>query len=214
MHAYASDSHDRKVVPLVVGGVAVLIAYVYALIVARWQITVPWWVEAPSIMSTYALGHWLFENVLWRKRILGLRLSQIPDYAGTWYGVISSSHNAYTQSEGIMYIRQTWSKICVEFESGTSRSFSRMAALNLTPGATEGLVYEYVNEPRGDAPTTMHAHPGFAAHRMSPDGQTMEVDYYTGRGRETHGTMRLRWLCRDRLSREQAAEKFCHVKGN
>jgi hypothetical protein len=112
----------------------------------------------------------------------------------------------------MIQIHQTWSNICVEFESATSRSFSRMAALNVTPGATQGLVYEYTNEPRGDAPVTMHAHPGFASHRMAPDGQTMEVDYYTGRGRETHGTMRLRRICRGRLSRDEAARLYAGMR--
>jgi hypothetical protein len=212
MHTYASDSIDRKVAPFVIAAFAVLAAVGCSHLLAVLAPSVPWWVKQPTVMMLYGFGHLLYDRLVWRCRIGGLRLSQIPDCGGTWYGEIHSSHNSGTKIEGMVHVHQTWSKICVEFESESSRSFSRMAALNVTPGATEGLVYEYTNEPRGDAVGTMHAHPGFAAHRMAPDGQTMEVDYYTGRGRETHGTMRLRRVCRERLSREEAARRYTAMR--
>ena len=212
MHTYASDSIDRKVAPFGIAAFAVLAAIGCSILLSHLAPSVPWWVKQPTVMMLYGFGHLLYDRFIWRSLIGGLRLSQIPDCGGTWYGEIRSSHNGGTQTEGMIHVHQTWSKICVAFESASSRSFSRMAALNVTPDATEGLVYEYTNEPRGDAVPTMQAHPGFATHRMSPDGQTMEVDYYTGRGRETHGTMRLRRLCRERLSRDEAARRYAEMR--
>jgi len=212
MHTYASDSIDRKAAPFGIAAFAILAAVWCSFALSHLIPSVPWWVKQPTVMMLYGFGHLIYDHFIWRWRIAGCRFSQIPDCGGTWYGEIHSSHNGGTTNEGMIHVHQTWSKVCVEFESVTSRSFSRMAALNVTPGATEGLVYEYTNEPRGDAVPTMHAHPGFASHRLAPDGQTMDVDYYTGRGRETYGTMHLRRLCRERLSRYEAAQRYAEVQ--
>ena len=208
MHAYASDSIDRKVVPWVIAAVAVATAYLYSGIITWLKWEIPWWVEAPSILSVYGLGHWVYSRHVWRRHVLGLKLSSIPDFSGTWFGRLESSDPHVAELAGMMTIHQTWTNICVEFECEKSRSFSLMAVVNVTPGMTEGLTFEYANSPRHDATETMNAHVGLNHLRLSPGGETLEGDYFSGRGRQTFGRMTLRRVGVDRMSFERAQEIY------
>ena len=204
MHSYASDSSDRKLAPVVIAIIAVLVAYGYSALVAYWKIKVPWWMEAPSIMSAYGLSYWLYSRHAWKWRLFGRRLSQIPDYSGTWFGKLESSHAGGTELKGMMRINQTWTKLCVELDCQKSRSYSLMAAVNISPGLTEGLTFEYTNAPRADAKETMNAHPGLNHLRLSPDGKTLEGDYFSGRGRQTFGAMKLLHVGPERMTYAEA----------
>ncbi len=53
------------------------------------------------------------------------------------------------------------------------------------------LDYEYVNEPNAHAVEGMHMHRGTARLVLSEDGRVLEGEYYTGRDRKSHGTLRL-----------------------
>ncbi len=208
MHSYASDSADRKVAPWVIAGLAVVVAFAYSAFVAWRKIEVPWWVETPSIMSAYGLVYWLYNQHGWKWRIGPVRLSEIPDFSGTWFGELSSNHGEGTKVCGMMHLHQTWSSLCVEFEFEKSRSFSVMAAVNVTPGPTEGLTFQYSNTPRHHATDTMNTHVGFNHARLAPDGKTLEGDYFSGRGRQTIGSMKLVRIGRERMSYKQAESKY------
>lgn len=56
------------------------------------------------------------------------------------------------------------------------------------------LNYEYANEPRAHAIDGMHAHRGTARLRLNCESQVLEGEYYTGRDRKSHGTLRLERL--------------------
>ena len=43
---------------------------------------------------------------------------------------------------------------------------------------------------------------------LSPDGKTLEGDYFSGRGRQTIGSMKLVRIGRERMSYEQAASNY------
>jgi len=83
-----------------------------------------------------------------------------------------------------------------------------MACLNVTPGVSEGLIYEYINEPCGDAAETMHAHRGIAFLRLSGGGEQLEGGYYSGRGRTNYGTIQLRRLSPERLTLQTARDAY------
>jgi hypothetical protein len=85
-----------------------------------------------------------------------------------------------------------------------------MAAINVTPGSSQGLVYEYMNDPHATAVETMHAHRGFAALKRSADGEWLEGDYYTGRDRASQGHLRLRRVSSRPIDRNIA--KAIHAK--
>lgn len=212
MHSYASDSPDRKVVPWIIAAIAVAVAYVYSLASLHFKFSLPWWMEAPSILGVYGVIHWLYDRILWKTSLFGFRLSQIPNCSGTWYGLIHSSHSGDFQSEGMMTIRQTWSKILIEFESSSSSSLSRMASFNITPGPSYGLIYEYTSDPRSHSDPAMHAHRGLAFLKLSQSRNRMEGDYYTGRDRGTQGTMKMYLVSCEVLDREDAAQKYSQLQ--
>jgi SMODS-associating 2TM, beta-strand rich effector domain len=204
MHSYASDSLDRRFAPWIIAVGAISIAYLYFALSTKYQFSLPWWCETPSIMLVYGGFHWIYDSRLWKGRFLGLALSQIPNCNGTWHGELRSSYDGKTEIEGILLVHQTWTKIALEFRTGSSASYSRMASLNVTPGASQGLIYEYTNDPRAGAKETMHAHRGFSFLKVSADGNWLEGDYYTGRDRTNFGTIRLRLVSRQRLDLSEA----------
>ncbi|MFW6106627.1 MAG: hypothetical protein ACOC8H_00550 [bacterium] len=208
MHAYASDSIDRRIVPWIIAVVAIAVVFLYHVFAGTFRFALPWWCEAPSIMLVYGLVHWGYDQKLWRQQPFGLLLSQIPNCAGTWFGQIESTYDGGTTAEGMLVIHQTWKKMLVEFRTDGSTSYSRMASLNVTPGASQGLIYEYSNDPRATATAEMHAHRGFAFLRLSVDGQQLEGDYYTGRDRTSQGTLHLRLVSREELTIQQARQEY------
>ena len=88
-------------------------------------------------------------------------------------------------------IEQTWTKMAVRLNAVESRSWSITASV-LT-NAPEGLVLTYLfdNEPRAESVGTMQRFRGTAVLVSAAPGR-LEGDYYTGRGRETHGSIKLR----------------------
>lgn len=208
MHSYASDSIDRRVAPWGIAICAVFVAFLYGTLSNKFQFSLPWWCETPSIMLVYGLFHWIYDSWLWKGEILRFRLSRIPDCSGTWYGQLRSSHHGETEIEGMLVVHQTWSKIVLEFRTDSSASYSRMASLNVTPGASAGLIYEYTNDPRADAKETMHAHRGFAFLKLATDGKCLEGDYYTGRDRTNYGTMSLWLVSRKRLDLQETKRQY------
>src|SRR5213594_2451587 len=137
MHTYASDAADRSWALWVLAGVAVAITYACSRIIAASNMTWPWWIENPSIMLFYGALWKLCDQTAWRLSFLGYRWSRIPDLRGTWVGTVQSSYEDGANQTGCIRIHQTWSKMLIEFESSTSRSISRMAALNVEPGINE-----------------------------------------------------------------------------
>src|SRR5262245_6341323 len=79
MHSYASDSIDRTIAPWGIAVGAIAVACVYYALSSRYQFSLPWWCETPSIMLAYGLFRWIYDVRLWKNRFLGLRLSQIPN---------------------------------------------------------------------------------------------------------------------------------------
>jgi hypothetical protein len=186
----------------------VLAAYCYGAFVTWQKIEVPWWVEPPTIMAAYGLLHWVYTRHGWKWRLFGWRLSEMPDFGGTWFGELESSHGGGLKLPGMMYIHQTWTELSVEFDCQKSRSYSLMAVVNVTPGLTEGLTFEYTNAPRHGAKETMNAHLGLNHLRLSPDGKTLEGDYFSGRGRQTFGRMKLWCISGERMTYEDAEAAF------
>jgi len=212
MHSYASDSPERKVGPWVIAVIAVGLTYLFAQMTRMVNWDIPWWVEAPSVMSLYGLLHWVHNRWGWRWRPGPMRLSSIPDFGGTWYGGATSTHNGETSFEGMLTIHQTWTQIVVQYQTDSSTSCSRMAAINVTPGSSQGLVYEYMNDPHSTAAGTMHAHRGFAFLKQSADGEWLEGEYYTGRDRASQGRLRLRRVSPKPVDRNVAKAAYSELR--
>ncbi|HZT32811.1 MAG TPA: hypothetical protein VFA33_23185 [Bryobacteraceae bacterium] len=189
MHAYSTDSADRRWAPLVLAGASIALTYVCSRLLAAFNLAWPWWIENPSILLFYGAFWSLYDRILWRQQLLRIRLSQLPDLGGTWRVRLQSCHDGGTRTEGCIRIHQTATEILIEFENETSRSVSRMAAINVQPGSSQGLMYEYANDPSFPALQSMHGHRGVAMLRWAADGRTLDGEYFTGRDRQTHGSI-------------------------
>lgn len=191
LHPYATDSPERKSVPLILAVAAILTALLISKAFAYLRWTVPWWFDAPSVMSLYGLFHAAFDRYVWKWSVCRqIGLIVVPNLSGDWAFRIRSNYRQ-TDVDARATITQTWRGIHIRLETGQSRSASRIAAL-LTADPNEFvLTYEFLNTPRQSAVATMHMHHGSAEIRF-PRGDTVALgdgEYYSGRDRENRGEL-------------------------
>lgn len=193
MHPYATDSNERFTVLSLIGLLSVVLALGLSQLLAYLQWTVPWYIDAPSVLGFYGLIYFLINKFLWRQPLMHrLPLVAVPDLGGVWNGYLCSSYDGHqTKYPATLTIRQEWVDICIELATENSHSHSVIASIvtRMASGAT--LSYEYVNEPKSHALYTMHTHrgTGHLALRKANSMLILEGDYYTGRDRENHGTL-------------------------
>ena len=114
-------------------------------------------------------------------------------YNGEWTGEIESSDGQGGPSQQFsVAILQRWSKMTITLETEHSRSHTITASLRIDGLPNPELSYLYINEPKAVAPDTMHMYRGTAV--LEVRGPVLEGDYYTGRGRRTVGTLKMKRL--------------------
>ena len=190
MHSYEVEGRGRVAVALAV--TSILMIWLLHVGLDSVDFEPQWWLSVPSFAGCYSGLHWLFDRYVWRLRLLRkLKLIQLPDLNGSWTGEVKSSYSQDGQAHSVsVVILQRWSKIFVRLESEYSRSRSISASLRTVDLLTPELSYQYVNEPRSNAPGTMEMHRGTST--LESIGSGLEGDYYTGRGRGEVGTIKLR----------------------
>jgi len=193
MHPYTTDSNERKVIPLYIAVLSILAALGLNRALVATQLSLPWWIDAPSILGFYGLFYATFDKYLWRWRLLRtVRIVKVPDLNGTWKGYyVSSFDSPAKQDTTTLRISQKWTQISITLETRYSKSHSLIAGI--ITESPEGFVlsYEYMNEPTPDAKNTMHIHRGTARLAIQAGGKALEGEYYSGRDRQNIGTLRL-----------------------
>ena len=192
MHSYETEGRGKVVVAII--AVSVLLVWLLHVGLAATNFEPRWWLSVPSFAGCYSVLYWLFDRYLWRLGLLRrLRLFRLPDLNGTWDGVVESSYNPDAGAHRVsVVIVQHWSKIVLRFETEHSRSTTTTGRLRTGDLPNPELSYQYVNEPKPNAPVTMEMHRGTATLELTDFG--LEGDYYTGRGRGEVGTVELRRL--------------------
>ena len=190
MHSYETEGRGRVVVA--VTGVSVLLVWLLHLGLGAVDFEPEWWLSVPSFAGCYSSLHWLFDRYVWRLGLFRrLRLIQVPDLNGKWVGVVESSYSKAGPAHSVsVTVMQRWSKMALTFETEHSRSTTTTAHLRTIDLPNPQLSYQYVNEPKSNAPGTMEMHKGTATLELTSSG--LEGDYYTGRGRGEIGTVKLR----------------------
>src|SRR5258708_23486697 len=198
MHGYSTDSDERRVVPLFLALVAISLAWLSSKFFSVIHLSIPWWVDAPSLMGFYGVLYTLFDRHLWRKGfVCKLGLVKIPNLAGCWRGYLISSFDGHAKRHNLMInIFQTWTQLAVFL--ATTTSISRSCAAVIQVGDPEGvaLIYQYQNQPLVGAANTMHMHFGTAMLGVY-EGGCLVGDYYAGRDRRSFGAI----FCRKRLAK-------------
>lgn len=204
MHDYSTDSDERRVVPLFLAFLAISLAWASSKLFELTHLTVPWWVDAPSLMAFYGVLYTLFDRYLWRNGfVCKLGVVRVPNLGGCWRGYLISSFDGHAKRYNLVInIFQTWTQLAIFLATATS--ISRSCAAVIQVGDPEGvaLIYQYQNQPLADATRTMHMHFGTAMLRVS-NGGCLVGDYYSGRDRRTYG----RICCRRQLSKPKTEEK-------
>lgn len=197
MHPYEIEGRGRIAIALAVA--SILLIWLLHVVLDAVDFDPQWWLSVPSFAGCYSGLHWLFDRYVWRLGLLRkLKLIQLPDINGKWAGEVESSYSPDGSAHLVsVVIMQRWSKILVRLESEHSRSRSIAASLRTADLPNPELSYQYVNEPKPNAPGTMEMHRGTATLELTGSG--LEGDYYTGRGRGEVGTIKLSRACRSVL---------------
>ncbi|CCF85379.1 Cap15 family CBASS effector [Nitrolancea hollandica] len=193
MHDYSTDSEERKWIPVYLAVLSILLAWLLSSILSYLSISIPWMIDAPSVVGFYGITYVLFDRYLWKMPFFRtIRLVNIPDLSGTWQGYLVSSYDEHAkQHETTLLISQTWSKISIILRTKHSSSRSMMASIEGGDPNVIRLMYGYLNEPNPESASTMVIHLGTAClkmHNNSPD-QSLDGEYYAGRGRMNYGGM-------------------------
>jgi hypothetical protein len=168
---------------------SLLLAASWGCLQSALNLTIPWWIDTPSVLGFYGLVYWFYDRWAWRW-LIGVH--GIPDIAGNYSVKIRSSHDKHaTEYEARITVWQSWSRILVRLEASGSISVSRGGYLVEVPGNGHRLVYLYHNTPRPSAVSSMQQHDGTGEIDFAADGQTAVGGYYSGRGRLQHGEMSL-----------------------
>ena len=193
MHPYATDSNERKYVPFFLAVFAVVATWGLSQLLDTTKVTVAWWFDAPSTMAFYGIFYNLFDRKLWRIQFLHqLRLIKVPILEGEWSGYITSSFDQHTTKQDVeVRIFQSWTRVGITLISKNSKSYSRLATILTDRPDGMALNYEYQNEPMPYGSPTMEIHQG-AARLVLSDPNILAGDYYSGRGRQTIGSIYLK----------------------
>ena len=195
MHPYQIDGEIRVRTFLSAALFSVFAARILSWGLQLLPFPIPWWVETPSVLGFFGLFMWLFDNYLWRTALVQrIEWFCIPDLNGTWHTEIRSSYSGFDKPiQGIALIRQTATKMCIALRTDGSSSFSVHAALIRADKLSKHeLTYNFVNRPQADALSTMSMHHGTAWLNIHDDGQVLDGEYYSGRGRQNFGRIILR----------------------
>ena len=192
MHDYTIDSRERVFVVRILFMVSALVSGIAAVLIPSDLTPMRWLLPIPSIALVFGVSYWAFDNWLWRWKFLRfLRLISVPDLRGAWTGTVASSYTDFEKTQPVTVdIEQTWTKMAVRLNAAESRSWSITASV-LT-NAPEGLVLTYLfdNDPGAESARTMQRFRGTTV-LVSSAADRLEGYYYTGRGRGTHGSIKL-----------------------
>jgi hypothetical protein len=183
------DVDGRKTVPLFMAATSIVCMWFLSYLFTMWSISLPWWVEGPSIVGLYGLFYSFFNERVWRLSLIQ-RMLKIPDLRGMWRGYIQSSYDNFeSKIDAKMEIRQNWTRMLVTMQTQMSKGYS-LGAMIITHGSDEMVLsFEYFNEPKPTATSAMHMHGGTTRLTIAPDFRSLDGDYYTGRDRRNYGIL-------------------------
>lgn len=189
LHPYATDSDERKLIPLYLAGLAIASAIGLSSVLQRVQL--PGWLDVPATAGFYGLYYEAFRRRVWRMQTLHKwGCVKVPVLSGKWHGHVVTSFDELKGKHPIeAEIVQDWTHISIKMKSAYSRSESLVGSILV--GDDVVFDYEYRNEPLPGAVETMHTHRGTASLLISNDCRSLSGDYYSGRDRQNFGFLYL-----------------------
>ncbi len=193
MHPYATDSGERRTVPLVLVALAIGAAWCLNRVLVALAFQVPWWVDAPSVASFYGTLYVLFDKCAWRwDGFRRLGIVKVPVLRGRWIGQVTSSFDEYAATKDVtVEISQTWTGLRVLLRTKDSTSRSLVGSVLAEASIGPVISYEYQNDPTPGAVSAMAIHYG-TARLVLTAADKLDGEYYSGRGRQSVGRLSLR----------------------
>lgn len=191
MHAYCTDSQERRNVIIGIALLSVPLAYGLHWVTKAFNWQIPWWMDAPSVWGIALVLYELFDKWLWRQPLLQkIGIVKLPDLNGKWHGTGHTSFDERKPYEIDLIIKQTWTHISIYLETNQSNSRSLTASLSVNEPEGPVLTYEFRNDPKSNAPSSMHSHRGTAVLKLK-SSDCLEGEYYSGRDRQNYGSLTL-----------------------
>jgi len=189
MHAYSMDTEERKNILLVLAVISIIFSFGFYKTLANYQLSLPWWIESPSVLFFYGLLFMIFDKWLWRyfKKI---NFVKTPNLNGEWSGNLKSSFDDHSSEvKATLKIFQTWTKIKILLSTDQSSSHSESASIVIDAPEGKYLSYQYINEPKSNAIKTMSIHRGTVRLLLDEKKNSLEGEYYSGRDRQQFGSL-------------------------
>jgi hypothetical protein len=194
MHPYSIETEERKNMLLCLASISIVLSWGFYRILNGYQISLPWWVEGPSVLFFYGLFFIVFDKWVW-KLIRKIGITKTPNLNGQWTGQLKSSFDEHlTGIVATLKIYQTWTKIKIILTTEQSLSKSETASVAIDTPEGIYLTYQYINEPRSGAVNTMSIHRGTARLLFNEKECTLTGEYYSGRDRQNYGSLDLKRL--------------------
>lgn len=189
MHPYSIDIEERKNILLFLAISSIILSWIFYKILGNYQISLPWWVESPSVLFFYGLLFIAFDKWLWRYfRVIGL--VKTPNLNGEWDGYIKTSFDNHSSKvKATLKIFQNWTRIKILLKTDQSSSQSETASITVDTPEGKYLTYQYINDPRPNAVETMSIHRGTARLLFDEKKNSLEGEYYSGRDRQNFGSL-------------------------
>jgi len=189
MHPYSLDTDERKNVLLILAIASIILSWGFYKIFNEYKITLPWWVESPSILFFYGILFVAFDKWAW-KFFRKFSFIKTPNLNGEWDGYLKTSFDEHSsEMKANLKIFQTWTKIKIILTTEQSLSYSETASLVIEAPEGKYLNYQYVNEPKSAAVKTMSIHKGTARLLFNEKENTLTGEYYSGRDRQNFGSL-------------------------
>lgn len=183
MHKYSTDKDKEKVIYFYLVLVSFLISYLIDSLFIDVQLV--WFISLPGISLIFGLVYLIYDHLIWR--IIPNKISSIPKLYGHWEGIILSDYKDTNTSISVD-IKQTWRSIRILMSTENSRSHSISAYIF---SDLNKVLFNYINEPKNDSPTTMNIHKGVCELILDSKNE-LNGDYYTDRNRKTSGKIELK----------------------
>ncbi len=158
-------------------------------ILNNYQLTLPWWIESPSVLFFYGLLFVGFDKWGW-KFFKKIGFVKTPNLNGEWKGHLKSSFSEHSSEiKATLQIFQTWTEIKILLS--TNQSVSRSESASVVVNTPEGvyLSYQYINEPKSNTVNTMSIHHGTTRLFLDKRENDLVGEYYSGRNRQNFGSL-------------------------
>lgn len=195
MHDYVTNLSNRTRVLALMMTLSAIFFLATGLVLQTAKINLPFWLNAPSTAALFSALFAVYDRYAWRWRVFGKQLSTVPVLDGFWAGTVVLRSELLTEESAQtlpchVHIKQTWTKMRIEFETEFTTSCSWMAALNEPGHGPGGLRYEYQVTPKPgySLPEVINIHSGTAyLLPKRSDWTELAGEFYNGPGYQRYG---------------------------